>query len=54
MFDVFSGNVFIIKMRYCLMWGFENLIRIIVSCMIEWIGKSWLKGMYEWMLMFIV
>ena len=42
--DVPSGNAFIVKTRYCLMWGPENSTRIIMNFTIEWTGKSWLKG----------
>ena len=42
--DVPSGNVFVIKTRYCLMWGPGNSTRIIMNCACEWSGKSWLKG----------
>ena len=43
--DVPSGNVFVIKTRYCLMWGPGNSTRIIMNCACEWSGKSWLKGL---------
>ena len=43
--DVPSGNVFVTKTRYCLMWGASNSTRLIASCTVEWSGKSWLKGM---------
>lgn len=42
--DVPSGNVFIVKTRCCLMWASGNSTRILMSCTIEWSGKSWLKG----------
>ena len=42
--DVPSGNVFSTKTRYCLMWGPNNGTRLIMCCMIEWTGKSWLKS----------
>ena len=42
--DVPSGNVFSTKTRYCLMWGPGNGTRVIMCCMIEWTGKSWIKG----------
>ncbi|KAL9071599.1 MAG: hypothetical protein Q9157_005407, partial [Trypethelium eluteriae] len=41
--DVPSGNAFVVKTRYCLMWGPENSTRIIMNFTIEWTGKSWLK-----------
>ena len=43
--DVPSGNVFSTKTKYCLMWGPSNGTRVIMCCMIEWTGKSWIKGM---------
>lgn len=42
--DVPSGNVFIVKTRCCLMWASGNSTRVLMSCTIEWSGKSWLKG----------
>ncbi|RDI79349.1 hypothetical protein Vi05172_g10573 [Venturia inaequalis] len=45
--DVPSGNVFMVKTRYCLMWGPGNSTRLISTCTIEWSGKSWLKGPIE-------
>ena len=43
--DVPSGSVFSTKTKYCIMWGPNNGTRLIMCCMIEWTGKSWLKGM---------
>ena len=43
--DVPSGNIFVTKTRYCLMWGPGNSTRLIMTCMVEWSGKSWLKGL---------
>ena len=43
--DVPSGNVFVTKTKYCLMWGPGNSTRMIMTCVVEWSGKSWLKGM---------
>ncbi|KAK3701386.1 hypothetical protein LTR37_015484 [Vermiconidia calcicola] len=45
--DVPSGNVFLTKTRYCMMWGPGNSTRLIATCTIEWSGKSWLKGPIE-------
>ncbi|KAL8772745.1 MAG: hypothetical protein Q9209_002090 [Squamulea sp. 1 TL-2023] len=45
--DVPSGNVFSVKTRYCLMWAAGNSTRVLVSCTVEWTGKSWLKGPIE-------
>lgn len=46
--DVPSGNVFSTKTRYCFMWGPGNTTRMIMTCVIEWTGKSWLKGTRLW------
>jgi hypothetical protein len=43
--DVPSGNVFIVKTKYCLTWAEGNATRVQMNCTIEWTGKSWLKGM---------
>lgn len=43
--DVPSGNIFLTKTRYCLMWGPSNSTRLIMTFTVEWSGKSWLKGM---------
>jgi hypothetical protein len=45
--DVPSGNVFLVKTRYCLMWGPNNSTRIIMTFAVEWSGKSWLKGKFD-------
>ncbi|KAK3060583.1 hypothetical protein LTS18_008220 [Coniosporium uncinatum] len=45
--DVPSGNVFVVKTRYCLMWAPGNTTRLIATSAIEWTGKSWLKGPIE-------
>lgn len=42
--DVPSGNIFMVKTKYCLSWAENNSTRIQVNCTIEWTGKSWLKG----------
>ena len=42
--DVPSGNVFTVKTRYCLTWAAGNSTRLLMTCTIEWTGKSWLKG----------
>lgn len=42
--DVPSGNVFSTKTKFCFMWAPGNQTRILMNCMIEWTGKSWLKG----------
>ncbi|RPB10964.1 hypothetical protein P167DRAFT_490155 [Morchella conica CCBAS932] len=45
--DVPSGNVFVVKSKYCLMWGEGGHTRMIANCTVEWSGKSWLKGPIE-------
>ncbi|KAK1836369.1 hypothetical protein QBC39DRAFT_337885 [Podospora conica] len=45
--DVPSGNIFVVKTRYCLSWAENNSTRIQMNCTIEWSGKSWLKGPIE-------
>ncbi|KAF1991293.1 hypothetical protein K402DRAFT_389464 [Aulographum hederae CBS 113979] len=45
--DVPSGNIFVVKTRYCLMWAPGNQTRLIMTCTVEWSGKSWLKGPIE-------
>ncbi|KAK4130182.1 hypothetical protein BT67DRAFT_452598 [Trichocladium antarcticum] len=45
--DVPSGNIFVVKTKYCLTWGENNGTRVQVNCTIEWSGKSWLKGAIE-------
>ena len=42
--DVPSGNVFVVKTKYCLTWAENNQTRVLVNCTIEWSGKSWIKG----------
>lgn len=42
--DVPSGNIFLTKTKYCLMWGPSNSTRLVMNCTIEWQGKSWLRG----------
>lgn len=42
--DVPSGNIFAVKTKYCLSWAENNGTRIQISNVIEWTGKSWLKG----------
>ncbi|KAK3353568.1 hypothetical protein B0T25DRAFT_454740 [Lasiosphaeria hispida] len=45
--DVPSGNIFVVKTRYCLTWAENNSTRVQINCTIEWSGKSWLKGAIE-------
>ncbi|KAF2638571.1 hypothetical protein P280DRAFT_471172 [Massarina eburnea CBS 473.64] len=45
--DVPSGNIFLTKTRYCLMWGPNNTTRLIMTYTVEWSGKSWLRGPIE-------
>ncbi|EED12955.1 GRAM domain protein [Talaromyces stipitatus ATCC 10500] len=45
--DVPSGNVFSVKTKYLLTWAPNNHTRFLMTCAIEWTGKSWLKGPIE-------
>jgi hypothetical protein len=45
--DVPSGNIFVVRTRYCLSWGPNNSTKYTSTCQIEWSGKSWLKGPIE-------
>jgi len=45
--DVPSGNSFVTKTKYCLMWGPGNSTKLLMNCTVEWSGKSWLKGNFE-------
>ncbi|CAI6336951.1 unnamed protein product [Periconia digitata] len=45
--DVPSGNIFVTKTRYCLMWGPNNSTRLIMTFTVEWSGKSWLRAPIE-------
>ena len=42
--DVPSGNVFSVRTKYCLTWTEGNATRLFTNCIIDWTGKSWLKG----------
>jgi hypothetical protein len=44
--DVPNGNIFVVKTKYCLTWAENNGTRIQINNVIEWSGKSWLKGMF--------
>ncbi|KAJ5908375.1 hypothetical protein N7495_001057 [Penicillium taxi] len=45
--DVPSGNVFAVKTKYLLTWAPGNATHFLMTCNIEWSGKSWLKGPIE-------
>jgi hypothetical protein len=45
--DVPSGNVFATKTKYLFTWAASNQTRFLMTCNIEWTGKSWLKGPIE-------
>ncbi|CAL5871892.1 uncharacterized protein PFLUO_LOCUS6146 [Penicillium psychrofluorescens] len=45
--DVPSGNVFSTKTKYLFTWAAGNQMRFLMTCTIEWTGKSWLKGPIE-------
>ncbi|EKG18325.1 GRAM domain-containing protein [Macrophomina phaseolina MS6] len=45
--DVPNGNIFVVKTKYCLTWAPGNSTRLNMNFVIEWSGKSWLKGPIE-------
>lgn len=45
--DVPSGNSFQVKTKIFLSWGENNSTTIYVVTMVEWSGKSWIKGAIE-------
>ncbi|KAK9365166.1 hypothetical protein V1509DRAFT_633984 [Lipomyces kononenkoae] len=45
--DVPNGNIFVTKTRYCLTWGENNTTHMLITCGVEWSGKSWIKGPIE-------
>ncbi len=45
--DVPSGNAFIVKSKFYLSWAENNKTRFIITCYVEWTGKSWIKGAIE-------
>ncbi|KAJ8609043.1 hypothetical protein MRB53_039312 [Persea americana] len=45
--DVPSGDAFVIKTRFSLMWGPRNTTRLVTNCVIEWSKSSWIKGAIE-------
>ncbi|KAE8149993.1 hypothetical protein BDV25DRAFT_118824 [Aspergillus avenaceus] len=45
--DVPSGNVFCTKTKYLFTWAPNNQTHFLMTCTIEWSGKSWLKGPIE-------
>ncbi|RDW78708.1 GRAM and VASt domain-containing protein [Aspergillus mulundensis] len=45
--DVPSGNVFTTKTKYLFTWAANHQTRFLMTCTIEWSGKSWLKGPIE-------
>jgi hypothetical protein len=42
--DVPNGNIFVVKTKYCLMWAPGNSTRLLMTCTIEWSGRSFIKG----------
>lgn len=46
--DVPSGNVFCVKTKYLLTWAANNQTKFLMTCTIEWSGKSWLKGKIDY------
>ncbi|KAJ5933825.1 hypothetical protein N7454_006154 [Penicillium verhagenii] len=45
--DVPSGNIFVCKTKYLFTWAAGNQTRFLMTNLIEWSGKSWLKGPIE-------
>lgn len=45
--DVPSGNIFATKTKYLFTWAAGNQTRFLMTCTIEWTGKSWLRGPIE-------
>ncbi|ORY34210.1 hypothetical protein BCR39DRAFT_188949 [Naematelia encephala] len=45
--DVPSGGVFSVKTKSCFMWAGPNSTKVIVTTVVEWTGKSWVKGIIE-------
>ncbi|KAK7051518.1 hypothetical protein VNI00_004492 [Paramarasmius palmivorus] len=45
--DVPSGGVFSVKTRTCLMWESAVETRVVVSSVVEWTGRSFIKGIIE-------
>ncbi|KAI9044315.1 GRAM domain containing [Aspergillus affinis] len=45
--DVPSGNVFSTMTKYLFTWAPNNQTRFLMTCTIEWTGKSWLKTPIE-------
>ena len=45
--DVPSGDAFVIKTRFSLMWAERSRTRLVSNCTIEWSKSSWLKGAIE-------
>ncbi|EMR10046.1 hypothetical protein PNEG_01800 [Pneumocystis murina B123] len=45
--DVPSGNSFVVKTKYCMMWDKNNYTRIIATCTTDWTKSSWLKSPIE-------
>lgn len=41
--DVPSGDAFVIKTRFSLMWGPRNTTRLVMNCVTEWTKGSWIK-----------
>ncbi|EER27331.1 hypothetical protein D8B26_006616 [Coccidioides posadasii str. Silveira] len=45
--DVPNGNVFSVKTKYLFTWAPGNSTRFLMSCVVEWTGRSWIKGPIE-------
>lgn len=42
--DVPSGGSFSVKTRTCLMWAGASSTRVLVTCQVDWTGRSFIKG----------
>ncbi|KAI3628853.1 hypothetical protein CBS14141_000556 [Malassezia furfur] len=45
--DVPSGSSFYIKTRTCFMWAEHGRSRLLVTCAVEWTGRSMIKGIID-------
>jgi hypothetical protein len=44
--DVPSGGVFSVKTRTCIMWASGVTSKVVVTCQVEWTGRSFIKSVY--------
>ncbi|KAL7414042.1 hypothetical protein BDY24DRAFT_350834 [Mrakia frigida] len=45
--DVPSGGSFSVKTRTCLMWAGGNSTRVLVTCQVDWTGRSFIRGIID-------